>query len=361
MNNMSLAARIFVCPDCGGDLDGSLQCVSCGRSLAPQSDGIISALPASLSVPPQDKSRLQREIDTIGPATQGEKIVLFERAFHDEQASYYDKLFADPLPLAAYYRRLVNRDIYSFVRGRKVVVDLCCGTGKSSIGLLERGFFVVAIDVSREMLRVYAAKCKAKGHSNILLAHADASHPPLRSASCEAILLIGGLHHIPAQEACIARCADALVKGGVLIVHEPLKTGQRTKPAVLIENLYALMNPGRVWKAVARRLGGGKKGRPAEHPPAAEVDFTPYEKPFGSAEELISLMPPGMRRMEVRSQGVISFHPFPAYLQRRGASPLASGVVALDSLLARRIGRWPGDALFGVFSREEQRPAPTQG
>src|ERR1035437_3725885 len=250
VDKKAVVARILCCPDCESELSSTLKCPSCSRSFMPQEDGIISALPARMEAVSQNKDSIKKVIDTSGPGQHGETIVLYEKAFHDEQAAYYDKLFANPLPLSEYYKRLVRHQIYSYIRRQqqRCVVDLCCGTGKSSMALVERGLLVVGLDVSREMLRVYRQKCKE--NANLILIHADASHPPLRKGSCDAITMIGGLHHIQERAECVASCCDALAANGLFILHEPLQTGKTSKIAVLLENFYALTDPGRVWAAV---------------------------------------------------------------------------------------------------------------
>jgi ubiquinone/menaquinone biosynthesis C-methylase UbiE len=202
-------------------------------------------------------------------------VVLFEKAFHDEQATYYDEIFADPRPLREYYSRLVRRQIYEYVRSHAFVVDLCCGTGKSSWPLVQQGMPVIGVDVSREMLRAY--RRKGYGSPRLILVHADASRPPLRPAACGAITMIGGLHHIPDRAASVRHCCRSLMPGGILILHEPLKTGSTSEAAILLQNLYVLSNPGRVWKSIKRRLGM-KSSQPQAESDAISY-FTPYENP----------------------------------------------------------------------------------
>ncbi len=349
-----LIARILQCPDCNGTLGTDLLCTGCGRSFVPADDGIISALPSDLQRPDTNKEQLQALIDAGGaPDTQTQNIVLYERAFHDEQAAYYDRLFADPLPLQDYYRHLVRDQIYDCLRNVPFIVDLCCGTGKSSAPLIDRGLTVIGIDVSREMLRVY--RKKSGGKPNPILIHADASRPPLRKNSCVAVSMIGGLHHIPDQAGSLQCCCDALADGGLLILHEPLKTGQVSTLARLVENLYAVTDPVRVWGALRRRLGLRSRQRSAANATqaAAPADFTPYEHPFTSADELLAELPRNMRTVLLRSQGGLSFRQFPPYLQTRFGHPLAAAIVRLDDWISRtRRSDWSGDALFGVFRKE---------
>jgi len=237
-----------------------------------------------------------------------------------------------------------------YVRKQAFVVDLCCGTGKSSMPFLERGMTVIGIDVSREMLHSYKRKCEARGYGNILLIHADASRPPLRKQSCGAIQLIGGLHHIQESARCISTCCSALEDNGFLILHEPLKTGVTSKIAVVLEDLYAFADPVRVLKALGRRMG--LKSNAATSSGVPVPDFTPYERPFTSQEELVKLMPNQMDALELRAQGLMSFREFPRWLQGSLGRPVASLVVRLDDWLGRRDPQnWPGDALFAVFKK----------
>ena len=349
VTNRELIARILRCPDCDGAVAADLRCSNCGRSFEPEPDGIISALPRTMVERTIDKTQLQDTITSDGPGEHGERVVLFEQVFHDEQAPHYDGLFADPLPLRHYYRHLVRDQIHHYVDGAPFVVDLCCGTGKSSIPLVERGLTVVGIDVSREMLRTYRSKCR-DGRNPILI-HADASRPPLRGNSCVALSMIGGLHHIPDREGALQACCDALAAGGLLILHEPLKTGKENHLGRLLENFYVVTDPVRVFAALRRRL---RRTPPAsgDTSPAPVADFTPYERPFGSIEELREAMPRQMRTLLVRSQGVWSFRQFAPYLQSPLGRPLASLIVRLDAMLSSGRRYLSGDALFAVFRKD---------
>jgi SAM-dependent methyltransferase len=342
-----LLSRVLRCPDCGRAVSSQLICQGCGRSFAPDADGIISAMPSAMAHPAIDKDQLQGVIDAAGPGQHGETVVLYEQAFHDEQAPHYDGLFADPLPLRAYYQNLVQNQIYGYLKDVPFTVDLCCGTGKSSAPLADKGLVVIGIDVSREMLRVYRRKHPG---ANPILIHADASRPPLQRDSCRALSMIGGLHHIPDREGSLQSCCDALADGGVLILHEPLKSGQTSRLSKALENIYALADLPRVWGAIRRRLGLG-----ARHTAAVKEeipDFTPYERPFTSMGELTSAMPREMQPVTLRSQGALSFREFPRYLQTAIGRPIAWSIVRLDQWLVTPSSS-AGDAVFAVFQKRQ--------
>jgi len=177
MRTTELLHSVLCCPDCESGISPSLLCERCGRSFAPGKDGIVDALPKRM----KDESREIAEIQSAAESSSGEtaaaEIVNFERAFHDKQATYYDEIHSDLEPIKTYIRRL-NEEIHSLTPASGIVVDLCCGTGKSSLPLVSFGVTVIGIDLSREMLRRYSAKAGTR--KNLLLIHGEA--PGRRSA-----------------------------------------------------------------------------------------------------------------------------------------------------------------------------------
>ena len=284
---------------------------------------------------------LHATITKHGPGEFGQTVVAYEQAFHDEQAPYYDDLHTDREPLRTYCRVLID-DIHRLTQGVEYVVDLCAGTGKSSLPLLERGVPVVAIDVSAEMLRVY--RRKAAGNPNLTLIHADATNPPLEPNTCPAILMIGGLHHIPNRELAVANACRALRPGGVLIIHEPLITGRTHWLVPTLRNIDALTDLRRVARAFRRRMGWRHKIEPTSDD---RLDFTPFERSFTSPEELTALIPRHMRILDLRSRMMLSDYAVGQHLRS-----LATLIVAVDNWLSRsgRAG-WSGNAIWGVFQK----------
>lgn len=266
-------------------------------------------------------------------------IVRFEEAFHDTQAAYYDEILTSPEPIRTYYGGLAT-DICRLVQGSSFVVDLCAGTGKGSLPLLKRGIPVTAIDVSAKMLDAYARKATGLPLTTI---HADCTNPPLAPDSCPAILMIGGLHHIPDRATAVANACRALTPGGLLIVHEPLISGQSHWLSRVLTNVDALLDVPRVLRALRRRLG--------LHVPTTVTDdrphFTPFEQPFRSAYELTALLPPTMQLIDLRSRIVLSDHAVCPALR-----PFSRAIVAIDNWLSRtgRAG-WTGNAIWCVAKR----------
>ena len=73
-----------------------------------------------------------------------------------ESARYYDSIYADKDYAAevAYVDRLIQR----YARGARSVLDLGCGTGRHAIEFVERGYSVLGIDRSCNMLNQAQAR-----------------------------------------------------------------------------------------------------------------------------------------------------------------------------------------------------------
>jgi hypothetical protein len=109
-----------------------------------------------------------------------------------------------------------------------------------------------------------------------------------------------------------------------------------------------------VWRAIKRRLGFAVPVEQQEE----ILDYSPYEAPFKSPENLRTLIPDWMHALSFRSQGYIGLKEFPKSWQGSMAAPLASFVVALDSRMSDKSpDDWSGGAIFGAFQKRRGRPA----
>src|SRR5262249_5733922 len=112
--------------------------------------------------------------------------------------------------------------------------------------------------------------------------------------------------------------------------------------------LYAVADPPRVWRAIKRRLGLKVAGAQQ----AELLDYSPYESPFHSPEDLRAMIPAGMEPLAFRCQGFIGLKEFPQSWQRRSANAIASFVVSLDSRMSDRHPEdWSGGAIFAALRR----------
>jgi len=97
------------------------------------------------------------------------------------------------------------------------VLELGIGTGRLAVPLMERGFRVVGVDLSRKMLD----QGLAKGLDRLVLG--DVCRLPLRPKSVDAVLAVHVLHLIPSLRDVVAEAAAVARKKLVTITdrHEP--------------------------------------------------------------------------------------------------------------------------------------------
>ncbi len=119
-----------------------------------------------------------------------EKDILSPTAFWDEMAPYYDEYVA-----STRYKFFKPEDEAKFFnelfKGRRLILDLGCGTGRT-IRLLGRcGYKFVGIDISKKMLQI------AKGFKQGSYVLADIRHLPFLDSTFDAAFsLHGGVSHL---------------------------------------------------------------------------------------------------------------------------------------------------------------------
>lgn len=101
----------------------------------------------------------------------------------------------------------------------RTLVELCCGRGDALAlpGLnYGRG---VGVDVSTAML---SAGVQALRDRRALLVQGDATSLPLRDEACDAVVVLGGIHHVPDRAALFREVARVLEPGGRFYWREPV-------------------------------------------------------------------------------------------------------------------------------------------
>lgn len=85
------------------------------------------------------------------------------------------------------------------IRG-STVLDLGCGVGRVSMELLRAGAQVVSLDNSQKMLDITATKAKdASLDKSLRTIKSNASENPLPDASCDVVICVGLLEHLPLE------------------------------------------------------------------------------------------------------------------------------------------------------------------
>ncbi len=78
-------------------------------------------------------------------------------------------------------------------------LDIGCGNGRNSLYALQKGFTVIASDISIGQLNIVKSKSKTK-KQDISLVQCDAIHIPFKSESFDRIMFIAAIHHLPTEK-----------------------------------------------------------------------------------------------------------------------------------------------------------------
>jgi ubiquinone/menaquinone biosynthesis methyltransferase len=132
------------------------------------------------------------------------------------------------------YQADLNRSAAAIgLKGNERVLDLCCGTGRSSaacMSFLTEGH-LTGIDNSKGMLSVANNKFRdeiADGRMNFQ--KMDAMHLTVPKASFDAVVAAYGLRNMPDYDAFVQGVRDVLKPGGTFCIHDySLTSGPLTK------------------------------------------------------------------------------------------------------------------------------------
>ncbi len=160
---------------------------------------------------------LKRRAGELGLLPRVERVVARRRAkaeaFFDKQAESWDAIRGQLLDQAAGLWALVPL----IPRGLRVA-DIGTGTGGMLPMLAEFAESIVAVDISKEMLKHARQRAKALSLSNVEFVKADLGDLPLEDASVDAAFATLVLHHAPKPGAALKEMARILRPGGTLVV-----------------------------------------------------------------------------------------------------------------------------------------------
>ncbi|MCC6624047.1 MAG: class I SAM-dependent methyltransferase [Deltaproteobacteria bacterium] len=111
------------------------------------------------------------------------------------------------------------------------ILDLCCGTGRSTRALVEvypDAREIVGLDASAGMLRQASERfaelaARRPAYQRVRWVEGDAMDPAAALGDAtpfDGILMAYGIRNVPDPDACLARLRDLLVPGGRLVLHE---------------------------------------------------------------------------------------------------------------------------------------------
>jgi ubiquinone/menaquinone biosynthesis C-methylase UbiE len=143
-----------------------------------------------------------------------------------QQQDHYDKIAQAYVANLSYphtqeYMAYLDRDLLESIGHGDLgtVVELCCGHGEAlSLRDVTMQRYL-GIDISQQMLE---AALDANASRPALFVQGDATNTPLRDASVDTVMMLGGVHHISDREALFGEIARILKPGGRFIYREPV-------------------------------------------------------------------------------------------------------------------------------------------
>lgn len=124
------------------------------------------------------------------------------------------------VPFEAYGAQTAELVTSCFPDGGGMALEVGPGEGAFLPILAEQFRTVVALDLSQEMLSHAREFARSRGLSNIRLVHGDTSNSALPGLQANCVVINMVLHHTPSPAAIFNDVAEAMQRGGILIVAE---------------------------------------------------------------------------------------------------------------------------------------------
>jgi len=140
-----------------------------------------------------------------------------QKAHYDRITAKYEIHYGDPCSLA-YRERFINEPMFRGLdlNGREVLEALC-GSGMTTQSLLSRGARVTGLDISNEAIASFRRRWP-----ECAVAHTSIIRSDLPSESFDAVVVVGGLHHLqPNVSEAVAEIHRLLRPGGAFCFYEP--------------------------------------------------------------------------------------------------------------------------------------------
>ncbi len=137
-------------------------------------------------------------------------------------APVYDRLneTVDYGAWADFIEKIFHRFTHQGDNIPKTVLELGCGTGSITIELARRGYGMLALDISDEMLSVADQRARAEGASNIRFIQSDMCSFELYGKVDAVVCCLDGINHLTRREdldSCFALVSNYLNNGGLFV------------------------------------------------------------------------------------------------------------------------------------------------
>ncbi len=133
--------------------------------------------------------------------------------YYEDTAKDYNDRFNNP---RINFMRSVEKTVLLDSLQPGMILDIGCGTGEQSLFLAKKGYRVLGIDISKEMIKKASDRTKEAGiENNLSLVLASAEALPFRNKSFDGLISIFGVfNHIPRANYAFQEAHRVLKKGG---------------------------------------------------------------------------------------------------------------------------------------------------
>lgn len=126
------------------------------------------------------------------------------------------------------------------------VLDVATGAGHTARTFAQQTAFVVASDVTYQMLATARDHLRGEGHHNAALCLHDAEHLPYPTASFDLVTCRLAAHHFPNPLGFVQEAARILKPGGLLAIADNIVSGE-PEVARFINTFEKLRDPSHNW------------------------------------------------------------------------------------------------------------------
>lgn len=137
--------------------------------------------------------------------------------YYEGLAKDYDHRFNNPR--LDYMRSVEKRALLDSLKPG-IILDIGCGTGEQALFLAKKGYRVLGMDISKEMIKIAADRIKeAELEDNVSLITASAEALPFRDKSFEgSISIFGVFSHVPGASQAFQEMHRVLKNGSRAII-----------------------------------------------------------------------------------------------------------------------------------------------
>lgn len=151
---------------------------------------------------------------------------------------------------AGYFDQREKELIGEWIEGSNIILDIACGTGRFSDHISKKGFNVIGIDYSGEMLR-QAVKKKNK---NLNFIRGNAFNLPFKDSSFDSVIAMHFVYHYSDINGILKEMHRVVKKGGV-IIFDTNNYSIRSIPLVSKSKSGVFLHPKRYIEDAAKGTG----------------------------------------------------------------------------------------------------------